>query len=148
MEMSERSPEQQPKKEVLTDTCDGCGVKYRLTKQNAEGRHYEGQQDCDYILCSCPKCSFRTRIFVSQHVMKLAIEAGITVVDEEPYADEETYQGWLRVNNIELPKSYELTDRHEAIIHKFGEAVLNMPDQLLYDGFHDETDRPYPNRWT
>jgi hypothetical protein len=30
----------------------------------------------------------------------------------------------------------------------FGEALLNIPDELLWDGMHSETDRQHPERWT
>jgi hypothetical protein len=45
------------------------------------------------------------------------------------------------------PKTYELTPRHEQLLATFGEALSNIPDELLWDGLQDEHRGDLPNRW-
>ena len=72
----------------------------------------------------------------------------IEVFDDEPYADDNAYSDWLDVKGIELPKTYELTDRHEKLIGAFATALATIPDEYLYDLIVDDGyDKPYPQRW-
>ena len=44
---------------------------------------------------------------------------------------------------------YELTRRHEDLLASFGDALSNIPDDLLWDGFHSgERRKDLPDRWT
>ncbi len=45
------------------------------------------------------------------------------------------------------PQSYELTPRHEALLSSFGEALGNIPDELLWDGLQSEHRGDLPTRW-
>jgi hypothetical protein len=45
------------------------------------------------------------------------------------------------------PKSYELTPRHEKLLASFGEALTNIPDELLWDGLEGEHRGDLPARW-
>lgn len=45
------------------------------------------------------------------------------------------------------PKTYELTDRLEELVQKFGRALTNMPTDLLYDEITSDHGRPHPERW-
>jgi hypothetical protein len=47
----------------------------------------------------------------------------------------------------EAPKSYELTPRHEKLLSSFGEALSNIPDELLWDGLQGEHRGDLPPRW-
>jgi len=47
----------------------------------------------------------------------------------------------------QAPKSYELTPRHEQMLATFGEALSNIPDDLLWDGLHGEHRGELPPRW-
>ena len=47
----------------------------------------------------------------------------------------------------EAPKSYELTPRHEQLLATFGEALSNIPDDLLWDGLQGEHSGDLPPRW-
>ena len=145
--MEKENPEKQQEPTPLFDDCLNCEKRYQITKENSGGMYFPKQPECSYLLCCCPNCGNKTRIFSSQHVMDLAVENGIYIMDEQPYADENIYSDWLELMGIELPKTYELTPRHEEIIRKFGETLLNMPDDLLYDCITDEGDTPYPMRW-
>jgi hypothetical protein len=47
----------------------------------------------------------------------------------------------------QAPKSYELTPRHEQLLASFGEALGNIPDELLWDGLQGEHRGDLPTRW-
>ena len=47
----------------------------------------------------------------------------------------------------QAPKSYELTPRHEQLLASFGEALGNIPDELLWDGLQGEHRGELPPRW-
>ena len=146
--MSEHAPEREPKIQPIFDDCSNCETRYQLTAMNTAGRLYPKQPDCNYLLCVCPNCKYRTRIFCNETTLEVAALNGIEVFDDEPYADDNAYSDWLDVKGIELPKTYELTDRHEKLIRHFGEVVMNMPDALLYDEItSDDHGKPHPQRW-
>lgn len=145
----QRSPETNDQPAPLFDDCitEGCGTRYQLTPQNTAGRIYPGQRDCNYLLCVCPGCNGKTRIFAVDNTLEQAALNGIEIFDDEPYAEPEIYDAWCRAAGIELPKTYELTDRHEALIGKFALTMANMPDDLLYDELTSDHGRPHPTRW-
>jgi hypothetical protein len=45
------------------------------------------------------------------------------------------------------PTSYELTPRHEQLLASFGEALGNIPDDLLWDGLQSDQRGDLPARW-
>lgn len=47
-----------------------------------------------------------------------------------------------------LVKQYELTDRHERLVKHFGETMLAMPDDLLYDELTSGHNHPHTEMWT
>ena len=47
----------------------------------------------------------------------------------------------------QTPKSYELTPRHEQLLASFGEALGNIPDELLWDGLQSDHRGDLPTRW-
>jgi hypothetical protein len=47
----------------------------------------------------------------------------------------------------QAPQSYELTPRHEQLLASFGEALGNIPDELLWDGLQGEHHGDLPTRW-
>lgn len=134
----------------MFDDCDNCGKRYQLTPANSGARHYPKQEECDYLLCKCPHCNSVTRIFCQQESIQDARDNGLQVLDDEPYAEPEIYHGWLDVNGIELPKTYDLTPRHDELIQKFGETIIKMSDDapdLFWDEMNSEQGKPYPQRW-
>lgn len=147
--MSEKqsSPEQQPK--PLYDNCGNCEQDYELTSENSIVQLYSKQTECSFLFCICPNCSYKTRIYINPYTVTRAQELGIEVVDSEPYAPQPIYDEWCEVKGIELPKTYELTNRHEQIIGKFATALASTPDEHLYDLITDTGyNQPYPLRWT
>lgn len=148
--MSEQAPNPEEHKEPtpLFDDCSNCEKRYQLTPANSAVYHYNKQSECDFLFAVCPHCKQQQRMFCGQDVINLARENGLKVVEDEDYADQNIYRSWLEVNEITLPETYELTDRHEELIRKFGETMLNMPDDLLYDEITDfNQPKPHPQRW-
>jgi hypothetical protein len=45
------------------------------------------------------------------------------------------------------PTSYELTPRHEQLLASFGDALSNIPDDLLWDGLESDHRGDLPARW-
>lgn len=146
--MSEKAPESEPKPQPMFDDCANCDKRYQLTPANSAAYHYRKQPECDFLLCLCPHCQQKIRMFCQPETIELARQNGLTVLEEEDYADQEIYQAWMSVNDLKLPETYELTDRHEELIRKFGETMLGMPADLLYDELTDiNQPKPHPQRW-
>ena len=145
--MTEKFDKEFPKVEPLTDNCDGCGTDYYITSFNGLIYHFEGQPDCDYLFCACPECNYRTRIYINQTTVENARALGIPEDNTNRYAPDMIYREWCDVRDVKLPPVYELTPRHEETITRFGQSILNMPDDLLNEGWGDDTSRPYPERW-
>lgn len=150
--MSEQAPQSSPenspeRKRRLTDNCDTCKKDYELTPNNSFLFHYAGQDECDNMLCKCPHCKAQIRIFIGEDTFMAAIDNGIEPICDDRNAPEDIYSRWCRLMGIELPKTYELTDRHEATIRKFGENLLAIPDEVFWDNIEAETDRPFPQKW-
>ena len=147
--MSEREPSpEQPK--PLYDNCNGCNQDYYLTSDNAVVFNHARQPECNFIYCACPKCNFRTRIFIGTETVEQARALGIHVEDEE-WASDHVYDEWCDLKGIVLPEVTELTDRQEKLVRHLGATINNMlataPD-LFWDIMNDpHNDRPYPNRW-
>lgn len=147
--MSERqsNPESNPEKQRrLTDNCDNCNQDYELTPENTELYYYITQDDCTHLLCTCPNCNYKTRIFIGDETFGQAVENGIEPIVKKN-APQGIYEKWLELNGVQLPPTYELTNRHEATVRKFGDALLAIPDELFWDNIEAETDRPHPQKW-
>lgn len=138
--------EREPSPEPLFDTCDNCEKKYQITNKNALAYHFDKQPECDFIVCACPNCKQPVRIYIGSDSLEQARTNEIDI-EVQTYADDETYELWCGLNGIELPKTYKLTDRHEALIHKFGETLLNIPDSLFWDNIEGDTGKPFTQRW-
>lgn len=144
METPNNNPEK--RQGPLTDNCDKCGEDYELTPDNTVLLGYSVDDHMDNVICRCPHCSWRTRIFIGRNTFAQAVNNGIEPIIEK-YAGNAVVNDFEELRGMERIETYELTNRHEAIIHRFGEIILAMPDQMLYDGFHDETNKPYPQKW-
>lgn len=146
MEQQHGNPEK--KQPPLWDNCDNCSTDYELTPKNTAARLYPKQEECSYLFCVCPNCNFRTRIFCGPETLEQAATLGIEIHADEMYAEPDIYHSWLDLNGIELPKTYELTNRHEAIVRRFGEIILSAPNEHLYDLITDTGyNKPHPQKW-
>jgi hypothetical protein len=74
-----------------------------------------------------------------------ADEDGEAEAGAEAQADAAPLDGGPTVT--EAPQSYELTPRHEQLLVTFGEALSNIPDELLWDGLQGEHRADLPPRW-
>ncbi len=141
------TPEKKRKEVPLTDDCSRCEKIYPLTADNAYLFHYSNEKESkDNLYCVCPHCDYRTRIFIGEETFKTAVDNGIGL-GVEKYAPEGAYDDWYELRGFVKPDTYELTDRHEAIIRKFGETILAIPDDLFWDTIEDDTQKPYPQKW-
>lgn len=142
----ENSPEKKQKEVPLTDDCSKCNKRYALTKENTYMFHYTNDEGKDNLYCVCPNCDHRTRIFIREETFEAAVNNGIGL-GVEKYAPEGVYNDWSQLQGIVPPETYELTNRHEAIIRKFGETILAIPDDMFWDNIEDDTQKPYPQKW-
>jgi len=135
-----------------SDTCSRCEQEYPLTPQNTLYVYFEKQEECSYLVCKCTHCGSNTMIFDESISPNDALARDIMVDDADRHAPDEIYKSWLQVKGIELPQSYEITDRHEKLVTKFGEnmnALLdNAPDIFWGEMNEPNSFRPYPQRWT
>lgn len=150
--MSEQAPipqnnPEKKKNQRITDNCDTCKKDYELTPNNTFLFHYAGQDELDNMFCTCPHCKSKIRIFIGEDTFRQAIDNGIEPICDEKYAPEDIYERWARLQGIEFPKTYELTDRHEATVRKFGESLLAIPDAVFWDNIEAETNHPYNQKW-
>lgn len=141
--MSEKSPEQ---RKWLTDKCDNCSKTYKISAENSGLMAYLEQPECNYAICTCPSCSYVTRIFVGESAFELLVSQELPL-EVEKYADDNVYSDWLEVNNIVLPESHPLTDRLEKTVQQFGQALGAMSTEMFFEGMSSEVDHPYPDRW-
>lgn len=146
--MSELQSNHNPEKErkPLIDNCDGCDQDYELTAGNTILNHYSTQDECDHLICNCPNCGYVTMMFIGEKTFQQAVDNGIHV-QVEKNAPRNVYDGWAELHEINAPKTYELTNRHEAIIRKFGDTIMNMPPEIFWDNIEAPTEKPYPLRW-
>ena len=145
-ELLPNNPEKQAR--PIFDDCSNCEQRYQITNENSAGRLYRKQPECNYLLCVCPNCKNKTRIFCNETTLEMAALNDIHVFDDEDWADDNIYSDWLDLKGIELPQTYELTHRHEQLIGRFAKALAETPDEYLYDLIVDEGyGKPHNQRW-
>lgn len=127
------------------DQCSKCETVYQLNQDTAVFKYFEKQPECSFLVCQCPNCEHMCQIYDDSVDVWGAEARGITINDTDEYASPEHYQGWLKLKGIELPKEYELTMRHEALVKKFGETISAM-SSLAPDLFWDEISSPQPRQ--
>lgn len=144
---SQSSPEKQPR--PMYDICDNCEERYEITKENAAVCAYSKQHECDWIYCICPHCDNRTKIYIGgTDWLDNSRLAGLSILEDESYAEDNIYNQWLEAKGIELAKTYQLTNRHEKLIGQFATVLAETPDEYLYDLIVDNGyDKPLPQRW-
>lgn len=147
----------------MTDQCSTCEKEYELGINNTFAVEFTKQPECNYFMAKCTHCEDLTKIFCSQDSLERANRQGIVINPDiqlpdgskrplgGEYADEHTYNQWCQVKGIELPKTYELTARHEEIIKRFGETITAITEQapdLFMDVMSDPAPpQTMPQRW-
>lgn len=146
--MTERAPKN-PEEELppIYEQCPNCDQEYAHAEDNTKLFLFDKQPECNYVACRCPECRDTAIYLIDLSWAASVIKRGVPVKAED-YASDDVYDMWLRYKGIELPKTHELTPRHEKIIGSFATTLANCPDELLY-GFitDDNKDLPYPQRW-
>lgn len=160
----------------MTFTCDRCHGDYRAREANAVAHIYVKDSRCNHVEARCTNCGTTEVIFLGPHRIEdvirggnLQVEvlaeatAGLRVRAENAWAAAEKAtapEGEHRPSGrtgtssagveptTEQVRTYDLTPRHEELIAGFGEALLNIPDELLWDGMEGESQREHPERWT
>jgi hypothetical protein len=144
--MSEHSPEKQRKYQPLKDNCDTCSKEYPITSENGQVFHHAEQPELDHILCQCPYCDSRFRIFIGEDTLESAAHFKLPFTVEK-YGSDDIHERWIQANGYKVPQTYELTPRHDALVAKFGENLMAMPPELFWDNIEGETGHPYPETW-
>ena len=126
-----------------------CPVdEYELNGNNAAMGHYEDKTECNFIYSVCPRCSHRLRVYVEGLDPEEANKRGLQIVDDEAYPDDNIFEEWLGAKGYEVPKTYELTDRHEKAIAGLADVLKNIPDDLLMGVMSDPAPpQTMPQRW-
>jgi hypothetical protein len=148
-------------------TCEGCGTAYLPAEESSVARLYVKDSRCNHIEARCPHCGLTEVVYLGpnriQEVLRVsplpvsvfaeatsrlrvrAENAWAAAEDEADGADrgrtgEPTGAGDDKI-------TYELTPRHEKLLASFGEALSNIPDELLWDGLQGEHRGDLPPRW-
>lgn len=144
--MSEYEKESQPR--PMFDDCGNCEFRYQMKPENSAVYKYAKQPECNFLFCVCPNCKTPSRIFIpDEDTLNEARANGLHVIEDEDYADQDIYESWFEAEGLVAPKEFELTDRQETIMRKFGDALMQIPDSLFWDNIEAETGKPYTNRW-
>ena len=145
--MEQNNSPEKKKSGPLTDDCSKCGEIYTLTPENTVLNHYSTDDNMDNLICRCPHCQWRTRIFIRENTFEQAVNEGIPLIAEK-YAGEAVVNDFQELMGMVPVETYELTNRHEAIIRRFGEVVLSTPDEHLFDLIADTGyGKPHPLKW-
>ena len=146
-------------------TCEGCGTAYQPVEETAVARLYVKDSRCNHIEARCASCGLTEVIYLGpnriQDVLRSS-ELPVSVFAEATprlrvraetawAAAEEETEGAEPADPSgpaeRAPATYELTPRHEQLLATFGEALSNIPDDLLWDGLHGERRGDLPPRW-
>lgn len=147
MEMNSNNPEK--KKNALTDNCDRCGEDYELTPDTVDVLlSYTVDTHMGNLICTCPNCSHKTRMFIGKETTEQAVQNGIPLTMHK-YAHPVVVNDFQQLRGMEAVETHELTNRHEALIHRMGEILVAVPDDHLYDCLVDTNyAKPHPLKWT
>ena len=159
----------------MTFTCDRCHGDYRAREANAVAHIYVKDSRCNHVEARCTNCGTTEVIFLGPHRIEDVIRKGALEVEVLAEASAglrvRAENAWAAAEKATAPegdhrqpsgsaaaagpepqpepvRTYDLTSRHEALIAGFGEALLNIPDELLWDGLESESHREHPERWT
>ena len=129
-----------------------CKVnEYELTESNSAMVDYPDKRECNFLYSKCPGCNSSLRMYTDGLDPEEANKRGLKIVDDEAYPDDDIFEEWLRVKGHELPETYELTHRHEALVQKFGETITAITEQapeLFMDVMSDPApSQTMPQRW-
>jgi hypothetical protein len=146
-------------------TCEGCGTAYLPVEETAVARLYVKDSRCNHIEARCSSCGLTELIYLGPNRiedvlrssglpvsvfaeatprLRVRAETAWAAAEEEAEGAEPTDPSGPAES---APASYELTPRHEQLLATFGEALSNIPDDLLWDGLRGEHRGDLPPRW-
>jgi hypothetical protein len=144
-------------------TCEGCGTAYQPVGGTAVARLYVKDSRCNHIEARCSTCGLTEVIYLGpnriQDVLRTSplpitvfaeASARLRVRAETAWAaaeDEQEEPGHRDHPADPGATGYELTPRHEQLLASFGEALSNIPDDLLWDGLQGDHRGELPPRW-
>ena len=129
-----------------------CKVdEYELAENNAAMVDYSDKRECNFLYSRCPGCNGALRMYIDGLDPEEANVRGLFIVEDEAYPDDDIFEEWLGVKGYELPKTYELTHRHEEMIKRFGETITAITEQapeLFMEVMRDPAPpQTMPQRW-
>ena len=146
----------------MTFTCDRCGGEYLAELTTAIAELFIEDTRCNHVVTHCTQCGVKEVIFLGPRQLEQVIrDAELpTVVRAEasPELRIRAERAWLAAErNDEEPQPRpsapkvptqggadgggsmlvvrDLTVRQEQLVASFGEALRNIPDDLLWDGW-------------
>ena len=152
-------------------TCEGCGTAYQPVEESAVARLYVKDIRCNHIEARCSSCGLTEVIYLGPNrIQDVLRSSGLPVsvfAEATPRLRVRAETAWAAAEDEadgaegdegaeptdpsgsaeRAPASYELTPRHEQLLATFGEALSNIPDDLLWDGLHGEYRGDLPPRW-
>ena len=145
--MEQSSNPEKKKFNPLTDDCSKCGEDYDLTPENTILNHYQVDNHMDNLICRCPHCAWRTRIFIQEDTFKAAVQAGIPV-HADKYAPEPAVNDFEELREMKRVETFELTNRLELVMARAAKTLSETPDEHLYDLITDTGySKPYALKW-
>jgi hypothetical protein len=162
---------------TMTFTCDRCHGDYGAREANAVAHIYVKDSRCNHVEARCTNCGTTEVIFLGPHRIEDVIRGGSLQVEVLAEATAglrvRAENAWAAAEKATAPevdpsrpvgstgpratdgepatepvRTFDLTERHEKLISGFGQALLNIPDELLWDGMRGQTQRERPERWT
>ena len=149
-------------------TCEGCGTAYQPVEETAVARLYVKDNRCNHIEARCASCGLTEVIYLGpnriQDVLRTSALPISVFAEASPRLRVRAETAWAAAEDeaeagagagagvgadpVDVGhSSYELTPRHEQLLATFGEALSNIPDDLLWDGLKGEHRGDLPPRW-
>ena len=100
---------------VPEDDCNHCGENTPITEESA---YIVNFRRCfgNFVMNKCIHCGGETRLFLGGEVQEQFEKQGIPVANTDQIPDPDFVETFLRINNIPLPESKELTPDEEDYV--------------------------------
>ncbi len=148
----------------MTFTCDRCSGEYRAEQATAVAQVYVEDPRCNHVVAHCSHCGVKEIIFLGARQLEEVVRDGDlpTVLRAEASTELRirAEKAWLEAERKaqappptpskgpQVPRQAQdsepfvdtlvrrdLTVRQERLVASFGEALRNIPDDLLWDGW-------------
>jgi len=146
----------------MTFTCDRCGGEYQADAATAVAQVFIEDRRCNHVVAHCSHCGVKEIIFLGgrqlEEVIRDAELPTVVRAEASPGLRIRAERAWLAAERKDqerapgappaaIPRqadparegstlvSRELTIRQQRLVESFGEALRNIPDDLLWDGW-------------